>query len=238
MSEAKGKSMIEAAGLALRDIVSPPFRAVLIKSLAFAVALLAILWIALGRLFDYFVSLPYPWLDTAVEIASAVGLFIGLGFLIAPVTSLFAGLFLDDVAEVAERTHYPDEPPGRALPVFEAFAATAKFTAIVVLVNLVAFPMVFFLGFGVLIFLVANSYLLGREYFELAAQRFHPRETARRMRLRHSATVYAAGGLIAGFLAIPFVNLLTPLFATALMVHLHKRIAAGERRPGGLLAAP
>jgi CysZ protein len=33
------------------------------------------------------------------------------------------------------------------------------------------------------------------------------------------------GGLvIAGFLAIPFVNLLTPLFAAAMMVHLHKMI--------------
>jgi CysZ protein len=34
--------------------------------------------------------------------------------------------------------------------------------------------------------------------------------------------------------AIPFVNLLTPLFATALMVHIHKRIEARESRPDGL----
>jgi CysZ protein len=42
-----------------------------------------------------------------------------------------------------------------------------------------------------------------------------------------------AGLLIAGFLAIPIVNLLTPLFAAALMVHLHQRIAA---KTGGLPA--
>lgn len=229
--------MNTAARLALGDLLSPPFRTVLFKSLLFALAALAAIWIALGQLLDYFLTLPWPWLETAIEIASALGLVIGLGFLIAPVTALFAGLFLDDVAEVVERTHYPDEPPGRALPVAEGIVSTLRFTAVVILVNLVAFPLVFILGFGVLIFLGANSYLLGREYFELAAQRFHPRPVARALRLRHSGEVFLAGGLIAGFLAVPFVNLLTPLFATALMVHLHKRIAARERRAGGLLAA-
>ena len=33
------------------------------------------------------------------------------------------------------------------------------------------------------------------------------------------------GAMIAVFVAIPLVNLLTPLFATTLMVRLHKRIA-------------
>ena len=34
------------------------------------------------------------------------------------------------------------------------------------------------------------------------------------------------GGLfIAAFVSIPIVNLATPLFGTALMVHVHKRIA-------------
>ena len=229
--------MTAAASLALGDLFSPPFRSVLVKSLLFALAVLAAMWIALGWLLDYFLTLPWPWLESAIEIASAVGLVIGLGFLIAPVTSLFAGLFLDDVAEVVETTHYPDEPAGRALPVAQALAATARFTAIVLLVNLIAFPLVFFLGFGFLVFLGANSYLLGREYFELAAQRFHPRPLARELRLRHSGEVFMAGGAIALFLAIPFLNLLTPLFATAFMVHLHKRIAARERRAGGLLAA-
>jgi CysZ protein len=42
--------------------------------------------------------------------------------------------------------------------------------------------------------------------------------------------------LIASFLAVPVVNLLGPLFATSLMVHLYKAIAAGERRAGGVLA--
>ena len=58
----------------------------------------------------------------AFDILTGIGLVIGLGFLVAPVTALFAGLFLDDVAEVVERTHYPADPPGRPLP----FATLAR----------------------------------------------------------------------------------------------------------------
>ena len=230
--------MIEAARLAVQEILSPPFRGVLWKSLALTIALLAALWVALQQLAAYFVALPYPWLDTAFSVAAGVGLVLGLGFFIAPVTALFAGLFLDDIAEVVERTSYPDEPPGRAMPIGRSLLATVKFAGVVLLVNLIALPLVLFVGFGVLIFLVANAYLLGREYFELAARRFHDERTAKALRLRHSGRIFRAGLLIAGFMAIPFVNLLTPLFATALMVHMQKRVARAESGPGGLLASP
>ena len=38
--------------------------------------------------------------------------------------------------------------------------------------------------------------------------------------------VFLAGLVIAGFLAVPLLNLLTPLFAAAMMVHLHKMVSA------------
>ena len=37
-----------------------------------------------------------------------------------------------------------------------------------------------------------------------------------------------AGMLIAVFVMIPIVNLATPLFAMALMVHMHKRLSGGR----------
>ena len=44
------------------------------------------------------------------------------------------------------------------------------------------------------------------------------------MRRRHQATVFIAGLFIAGFVSIPVLNLATPLFGTALMVHVHKKL--------------
>jgi CysZ protein len=224
--------MLQSAALALRDLFSPPFRGVLFKSLALTLALLVALWMALQWLLASQVVLPWPWLDTALTIVTGVGLVLVLGFLVAPVTALFAGLFLDDVADVVERTHYASDPPGRALPLPRSLATSLRFLGIVLLVNAFALPLVLVVGFGFLIFLVANAYLLGREYFELAALRHHDAVSVQRMRLRHSATIFAAGLAIAAFLAIPVVNLLAPLFATGLMVHLRRRIAMADSRRG------
>ena len=92
------------------------------------------------------------------------------------------------------------------------------------MIYLVAVPFLLFAGFGVAIFFLATAWLLGREYFDLAAMRFRPPEEAKRLRKRHGATVYIGGLFIAAFVSIPIVNLATPLFAMALMVHLHKRL--------------
>jgi CysZ protein len=229
--------MLDAASLALRDILSPPFRSVLWKSLALTIGLLLVLWIVLEGLLAYFVTIPWEWVDTAFSILTGIGLVVVLGFLVAPVTAAFAGLFLDDIAEVVERTHYAGEPVGRPVPLGRGILLSLKFLGMVLAVNAVALPLVLVVGFGFVIFLVANAYLLSREYFQLAALRFYDEATAARLRARHSGRIFAGGLAIAAFLAIPVVNLLGPLFATALMVHLQKRISAAERRPGGLLAA-
>ena len=222
--------MLDAAVLALRDILSPPFRGVLMKALALTLALLVAFWLTLEWLFAHYVVTPWHWLDATLDIMTGVGLLVGLGFLVAPVAALFAGLFLDDVAEVVELTHYPADPPGRPQPLLTGIVTAAKFLFLVLLVNAVALPLVLILGFGFLIFLAANACLLGREYFELAALRYHDEPTARRLRRENAGTIFAAGLLIAAFLAIPIVNLLGPLFATAFMVHLEKRIAAAPIR--------
>jgi CysZ protein len=112
-----------------------------------------------------------------------------------------------------------------------AIATAAQFLGVVLLVNAVALPLVLLVGFGFLIFLSANAYLLGREYFELVALRHHDAQTARRLRIRHSGRIFAAGLVIAGFVAIPLVNLLAPLFATAFMVHVFKRVAGHPGSP-------
>ncbi len=79
-----------------------------------------------------------------------------------------------------------------------------------------------------MIFFLATAYILGREYFELAAMRFRPPAEAKLLRKRNAATVYIGGLFIAAFVSIPIVNLATPLFAMALMVHVHKRLSRTE----------
>jgi uncharacterized protein involved in cysteine biosynthesis len=96
-------------------------------------------------------------------------------------------------------------------------------------------PFFLFAGIGAVLFFIATAWLLGREYFELAAMRFHPVAQAKMLRRRHQGTVFAAGLFIAGFVSIPVLNLATPLFGTALMVHVHKRLMGTRRMDKGRL---
>ena len=85
-----------------------------------------------------------------------------------------------------------------------------------------------FAGAGFIAFFVATAWLLGREYFELAAMRFRPPREAKATRKRHATAVFVAGLIIAAFVSIPILNLATPLFGMAFMVHLHKRLSSGD----------
>ena len=221
--------MLNAVLLALRDIPTPPFRAVLLKSIGLTLALLAVVWIGTFAAAEHFATtLPENW-RTAVDWLTGLLLFVGLGFLVAPVTALFAGLYADEVAEVVERTRYPEDRPGVSQPLMTGLVQALRFTAFVVLVNIAMLPLLFLPGLNIPVFLVVNAYLLGREYFEQVAMRFRPPEAARALRSAHSGKVMLGGLSIALLLAIPILNILTPLYATALMVHVVKLAERRER---------
>ncbi|KAB0676805.1 sulfate transporter family protein [Aureimonas leprariae] len=235
-----------AASRALRDLFSPPFRAAFWKSLGLTALVLVGLWFAVEALFER-VAAPWAagWLPALPAWASdaerAAGwlagllLAIALAFLIGPVSAAIAGLFLDDVAEVVERECYPEAPPGRELPLAASLRLSAKFLGVIVLGNLLAFALLLVPVVNLVAFFAVNSYLLGREYFEFAAMRYRTEHDAKALRRRHRGTVLAGGAVVACFLAVPVVNLLTPLVAAALMVNLHQLVS---RREGGLPAPP
>ncbi len=89
-----------------------------------------------------------------------------------------------------------------------------------------------FTGVGLVSFFVLNGYLLGREFFELAAMRHVSAADARFLFQRHMPTIFIAGALVSGVVAVPLLNLLTPLFATAFMTRVFKRIRLIESRAG------
>ncbi|WP_062228170.1 sulfate transporter family protein [Aureimonas frigidaquae] len=231
--------ILSAARLAARDVVSPPFRGTLWKVLGLTAVALIALWFAVRWLFEV-VAIPFfarfapdmpSWADNAgtyAGLAAGIALALLMAFLIAPVSAIIAGLFLDDVAEVVERTDYADAAPGVALPFLRGIVLSIKFFGIVILGNLVAFALLWVPVVNVGAFFIVNGYLLGREYFQFAALRYRSEEDASAMRHRYGTRIFLAGLVIALILAIPIVNLVTPLFAAAMMVHLHQKLARRE----------
>src|SRR5258705_95544 len=139
-----------------------------------------------------------------------------------------AGFVADEIAELVEQSQYPADPPGVALPLWPAAVEGVKTALLAIAIYLCVLPFFLFAGAGAVVFFIATAWLLGREYFQLAAMRFRPVAEAQALRRRHQATVFAAGLFIAAFVSIPILNLATPLFGIALMVHMHKRLTARQ----------
>jgi CysZ protein len=232
--------MLDAAIKALSQILSPPMRSILWRSIGLALVLIVVLAIGLQRLLSWLATSGEVWAEALlgpsfqtlldilawiVSIAAGLGVVFGAVLLMPAITSLVASLFVDDVADRVEREHYPAERPGVALPLPLAITEGVKTASLTILVYLVALPFVLFAGAGFIIFFIATAWLLGREYFELAAMRFRSPQEAKAMRKENAATVFTAGLIIAAFVSIPIVNLATPLFGMAFMVHMHKRLS-------------
>ena len=235
--------MLDAAVKALTQILSPPMRSILWRSIGLALALIVVVAIGLQRLLSWLATSGEVWLEALlgpsfqttlnvlawiVSIAASLGIVFGAVFLMPAITSLVASFFVDDVADHVEREHYPAERPGAALPLPIAITEGVKTASLTILVYLVALPFVLFAGAGFIIFFIATAWLLGREYFELAAMRFRSPQDAKALRKDNAATVFTAGLFIAAFVSIPIINLATPLFGMAFMVHIHKQLSGAR----------
>lgn len=220
--------LLEDALAAAHQIFTPPFRDVLWKTIGLTLVLLGLVFAGLDagfeKLLSAMVTFPYPWLSTAASILGGIGLFVGLAFLIPPVSFIVAGFFFDELAEVVERGLDPRQGPGRALPFGDALWVSLRFSAVSAFVNLVAFILWLVPGINAVAFLAANAYLLGRGYFELAALRYLPYAEVRRLRSIYALRLFIAGLIMAALLAVPILNLLTPLFGTALIVRVTRGI--------------
>lgn len=219
--------MLSLASRSFAEVLSPPFRAILRKSLGITIGLLIVAWMAIQGTVAYFIDFTeYPWIETMIGILTGVGAVVGLGFLIAPVSAIFAGLFQDEVAELVDQLDYPADPPGRATPLIPSIWLAVKFAGVIIVGNLLALILLLVPGINIVAFFLVNGYLLGREFFQFAAMRLTDEAEAKRLRKANGGTVLLGGLLIAGILAIPILNLLTPIFATVFMAHLFKKIHA------------
>lgn len=235
--------MIDATNKALMQMFTPGLRYVLLKAVGLALVLIVIVGIIMQRVLAAWADAGANWAEQATGVAphmvwttlawvlsvmAGLGIITGALFLMPAVTAFVGSFFVDEIADVVEREYYATQPPGRALPFIRALVEGLKFAALVIAVYLCALPFVLFAGLGIIILFLANAYLLGREYFELAAMRFRPPSEAKAMRKANAIYIFVAGMVVAVFVSIPIVNLATPIFAMAFMVHVHKKLSNAQ----------
>jgi CysZ protein len=218
---------------ALGQVGDRRFRKVLLLGVGLTIALLAAITVALvfvaGLFLPEVVTLPFvgevAWLDSVASWA-IVGLMVLLSpFLMTPVSIAFMGIFLDEVAEAVEERHYPHLAPANDVTILDGLRDGASLIVITILLGLLAFGLSFFIGpLAPVLFWVVNGYLLGREYFQVAAMRREGRAGANQLRRRHNGQVWLAGILMAIPLTVPILNLLIPVVGAATFTHLYHRV--------------
>jgi CysZ protein len=231
--------MLDAAFKALAQMFTRPFRTVLWKSIGLAAVLIVVVGIGLNRVLVWLAGVAQGWAEQTLgfttnmpvsvlawllSFAATIGIIAGSVLLMPAVTALVASLFVDEIGAEVERSHYSDEPAGKDLPLWRALYEGSKTALLAVVVYLAALPFWLLAGSGAVIFFLCTAFLLGREYFILAAMRFRSPAEAKQLRRMHQGTVFIAGLFIAAFVSIPILNLATPLFGMAFMVHMHKRL--------------
>lgn len=225
-----------ALSRAWRDLLRPGIFGLLLRGVGLTillfVALQAGLFWALRRFVSGAFGLP---LIGAVDIGNALSwgallLFPILGFfLMAPVAAAFAGLYAETVAEKVEQLHYPDNV-GHDVDFWDGMLASLPLMGAVLGVAILSLALTPVLGpLAPVLFYGANGWLLGREFFQMAARRHlgEAEATARRRAL--SASVTGAGVMIALLLTVPFLNVAVPVLAAATFTHLFQITDAPSR---------
>lgn len=151
-------------------------------------------------------------------------------FLMVPVASAITSFFLDEVASAVEARHYAYLPPVEPVSFYEALRDTVNFLGLLVAANVIALGVYAMMPFAaIFIFWALNGFLLGREYFYVAAMRRVGRDGAKQRRKQHFGTIWLAGCLMAVPLTIPLINLIIPILGAATFTHLFHQLE--QRRP-------
>ncbi len=216
--------MFASAGKAFGLIFDPAFSRVVLRSVVWTLALFAILLVGVEYGLHQLPTLGSHWVNSFLEWLAPVLFILLLLFLGASVAALFGTLFLDGIAQAIEVRFYPADPKASGAPFFTNLGAGVRLVGTVVVADLILLPFdVVLPGAAEIVTILVNGFLLGREYFELAALRHLSSGAADTMRQRHPFAIFGGGMMISLLSIVPVVNLFAPLFGSALMVHMFKR---------------
>lgn len=222
---------------ALGQLSDPRFRRVLWMGIGLTLALLIGATAGFVALLNWLtgeqVFLPVigevTWLDDLVSWSSLFLMLFLSVFLMVPVASAITSMFLDEVAHAVEDRYYPQLPPVKPVPFGDALRDTVNFLGVLIAANIMAIVLYFmFAPAAPLIFWALNGFLLGREYFTLAAMRRLGRDGAKALRKRHTGKIWAAGFLMAMPLSVPLLNLIVPILGAATFTHLFHSVMAAD----------
>jgi len=221
--------IVRAIVLSISQFSDRRFQRVVIRSIFLAIFALWALAAGGGSVLGWLFSgdLTLPWIGTITFNGSLIGwgafwIILGLSvFLMVPVASTISAFFVDDVARAVEDRHYPNSQSQYRSKLSEEVRESLGFLGIMLVANLIALIFyALFIVFTPIIFWSLNGYLIGREYFYMAAKRYVGRENALSAFRENRFRVWMCGVTLVLPMSVPLLNLLVPALAAASFTHL------------------
>ncbi len=140
-------------------------------------------------------------------------------FLFPLLYPILISFFDDNIAMIIERKDYP-ELPAATPPFWPTIMHDVIFSLKAIGLNILCLPFYIFPPIGVFVYYLLNGYLLGTQFFRMAAGRRVNVATARAMESNARWSIIMTGVAISFCATIPFLNLAAPIIGVAAMLHL------------------
>lgn len=220
--------MLNALSKGVSQLNDKATRQILLLCIGLSIVVFIGLWSGIAYVLTHTAFFQWGWLETAVDLLGGLATAVLTWFLFPGVVSSLVGLFLDQIADCVEARHYPTLPKADGPPLAESLVSTLRFLGVFVFLNILMLPFLLLGPLFPVLFYGVNGYLLSREYFELVAHRRLSADDAKAMRKANQWQLLMLGVIIAFLLTVPILNLITPIIATAAMIHMFQSWRQGS----------
>ena len=216
--------MISAFFKALGDLGDPRMRSILWQTVGLSIITAMLLWGGVTWVLSSFQligDVPFigGWLETAVKWLGSAATFVIVILLMPAFLGLYASFYIEAICRAVEGRHYTHLAPARNQSIMEAIIVGVKFGVLLIVFNLLLLVFIFFPPIYFVLGWAVNGHLLGREYLEMVGFRRMDPQHLRDYRLKKRSPIFMSGLMLAVVASIPVVNLILPLFGTAMMLH-------------------
>jgi len=215
---------------AVRSLFTPGMFSVFILSILVTIASL-IGFITFSSMFFGWLSAHmenHPTLAHLLPWIGSIGATLIAWILFPGIMPVIVNFFDDRIARLIERHDYPTVI--QRIPSFwPEFLHDMRFSAMAIGLNILVLPLYLLPVINLFLFYVLNGYLLGREFFSMAARRHLSIADTEILRKRYARTVMTAGIILTVLATVPVINLFAPFWGIAVMVHLYHGLARTPR---------
>jgi CysZ protein len=213
--------MIQALMLSFQSLSDKRVAALLAKVILLTIVVFIILGIGVWYAMDALFAWMHLSDDGTLSGLLSVALLLLSGILLFRVVAVaVTWIFADDIIDAVEDRHYPHHAElGKRPGLAAGMQMAARSVVRVIGYNLLALPiylLLLFTGIGTaIVFMLVNALLLGRDLEDMLVARHGKAHGTIRQLPRLLLGLFGTAGML-----IPFFNLVVPVLATAMAVHM------------------